>query len=433
MITRYIQKQLPLLTLLMGLQAGISSCQRIIPSEVDKRPQVHFANVNSYEIFIDKEVKIPIRLNGSIEKEIEVTYELVGKMGKEEYETFPKTLTFGPNKKEETLTIKNKNKSEGPVDMLLEIKDVPSGIREGLINFVSIKFLGNVIAYVHYKTSNISLKRNSEIAVELKDYTGQRIKAPKDLEITAKVEDSSSAKEGEHFEFPEGKVFKIEKGKSEVSIPIKRKTFDKAHTNIKLGVSTPSGIKANSLNGSCTISIEDPIDLSGIYTFDKFTNEKDFSTFENTADAVMTFSTGDKITIKKTDNNEDRYSIEYHIKGNIKSFFPKNNNGTLTFNREIILKEYDQSSCLVFDVSDLNVHFSEKSEHRRTAEVGIKTLKQGDKESLQLLLYDLEPKNYLHGTYEAFKTGNKSKYPLMSYPPTYSFIKEKTDPKMPNN
>lgn len=402
------------------LLLSFSSCQKLKKGEVDPRPQVYFEGA-SFAVTKGETIKVPVKLQHAPKGEVKVEYAISSanpEVKFEEYSITPEVLTFTPTRDTDTLYIKNETKQKEANDMILSLKSVPEGYREGLVNYVFVNFLGSSSFFVTFASEGAELNRSAGITLMLKNERGFNARAPKDMTFAIEVDHQrSTAVEGVHFELPKGKEVVIKQRNRNASTVIQALKHEKGHTKIVLNLVPATGTQ---LGQYTTMIIEmSEIDFSGTWHFQKFANEDSFSWFEK-ADLLITGAEGDKVTISQI--SADELMFKFDIAGTLKQIVPAKSKGTYV--REFSNMNGDFSAPMtVYSLENINVFASDKDQKKRSAQVGLTIIKgDGDEKLLHISFFDLEPIGYFKESYTLFNDGS-IEFPLLYTAPRYIFKK----------
>lgn len=406
-----------LITALICILCG--SCQKIERNHVDPRPQVNFSGDQiSYSISkVGDAIEIPVKLQVAPKSEVKVRYELTGPLGKDEYIATPEVLTFSQDKTSEIIRITNNSHQKSNTDMLLSITEVPTGYREGLINYLTIVFGGSPIAV--FGERRTTMNRTGIIPIHLKDIKGGWFRATSDLEIQVKVDpEQSTAIEGEHFRLRTTNPI-VKKRDRSTTLLVDRLKYDPNHNKICLKIIPRAGIAIDELYSRCIVTIV-PQDISGTWKYKSF-NIDDFSWMEDPNYPPIKGEDGDFLKVQKVDDTT--YSFHFELKGSLKYYFTQSPT-TAVFSREFITQEGHGDHLVEFTINGINENISPNFQTVRSGVIGLRLGKQADgKRVLTLYVYDMNPKEYFFESYSYMKE-SPTKYPMADYPARYTFVEE---------
>ncbi|MDO4771385.1 hypothetical protein [Porphyromonas sp.] len=401
------------------------SCDKIDRHGGDMRPQVSFEALN-LSIEQKKSVKIPVKIQTAPSQEIRLQYVTKGDEGIEaDFEITPEVITFAPNKLTDTLVLTNKSERQDPSVLHIYLGDVPKGYRKGIVDFIRVELQGKRPQTISFAKAEDILFKERPYPVTWKDENGRnkRFRSPETYPIEIDTE-GSTAVEGVHFTFPQGKhmVFKPGGPRGIGHLHVRALKHDPNANTIKIKIPHTAGV-AGGAQGSIVIKITEPTDLSGTWMFDKFVNESDFvdtaGEVETEEIKKITGEEGDRLVITGTPGS---HVIKPSFKGTLRHLFAGEN--TTRLERELFIS--GNTLYLGLKVDNINVNISPLSEKVRTAEIGFSTVKdeKTGEEYLYMAVYDLEPTHYFSKTY-AFFAGPDVKFPMLEMPPTYKFKKLK--------
>lgn len=279
-----------------------------------------------------------------------------------------------------------------------------------IFSFEASKYYMTEIADVFVKLSRISETFKSEIPVM--------------LEVEVDTE-QSTAIEGKHFSFPNGKRITIPVGKDKAAVRLKLLKEEKDKGKIVLRVKAPAkNYKVGNFDES-TVQVY-------VTSFENLTGDWRYVAFANYDYTVTnTVNMGDDpSTLPKNNSSSDVLKFEndnltVSLTGDIKNYFRDTKlvkKGEIV---EVLLEEpgYPRVSMMLVD-GLANVPFSARNIEERKAEIGLNLRIINGKEYLDVTVRDYEPIDFLLETYDTVKDWGMT--PAMQfYPLRYRFERVK--------
>lgn len=410
-----------LLILLPSLLIALTSCDSIKRGEVDARPQVYFDGT-SFVISKDEIVKIPVKLQEAPSGNVEVSYKLSSidkEISFEEFTTTPEVLSFTPTRKTDTIFLQSNTTQKESVNMILALNQIPDGYREGLVNYVTLNFLGSSSFFISFASETEYLNRMCDVTLNLLNDRNRAQRALKELSYTIEVDHQrSSAVEGVHFDFPEGKEVSFKVRDRNASVPIRMLKHEVGREKIILNLIPVTGTQLGRI-ATMNIVIK-PIDFSGKWNFESFENGDMFSWMEDMT-LEITGAEGDNIVI--TPSGADELNFEFNISGTLKQILPAKSKGTFVREFRNVMGDFSEP-LTVYQIENINVAASPNEQVLKTAQVGFTIVKEDDgTETLHISFFDLKPVGFFKEVYGIFDDGTYGDFPLLGTAPRYTFKK----------
>lgn len=379
----------------------ISSCEK---KENDNIGTVEFTDQVFY-MGSDTPVDVYIKTSKPVDKDTEFTYNVRGEAVQgEDYTISSEVFTMKAGTDSTYIRLIPKNNYTEDRTVRLDIngnKDFKAGDYSFSIIPISTK-----ARYIYtFYSSFYELSGETEVRIDLDktNYSGDTIRIPFD------VTEDSKALEGEHFSFPNGKFVKIapKKRYGKVKVLFKKKEAGKTSFTIKLMGDKDKFLGGNFITAS--IKILGPTlveDLIGEWKFKEVVNLKQLhkQTIDwggpdtDTLNMPRNYSTDSKMIFTSKGIDAD---VKMDFKGDLAKYF---RDATITHLGEETLYFFEGWSteffkCSIFKISKANVLFHTEEE-LRPIEIGMRILE--DKKTLEIAVYDFEPKDFLQTIYATF-------------------------------
>lgn len=355
------------------------------------------------------EVQIKLVAEQAATSKVEVPFTFTGTAVEgTDFETSADYFTFNAGESESviTLTRVEDNIGEEEKSLTINLGQAPAGFVIGTMNFTSVELYSNQSIFVSFDKDIAILTEASSYGINLEKMNGNRHNVADATTFEVEVDEASTAEEGVHFQFENGKTLTIDKNKNSGSIAVKFLKKEEGKDKLVLRLKEKVGYAYGS-NPAITITIQGPYLLSGTWTFDKISNLEWWQTYWG--QDVSTFPKGtsaDKITF--TGNTHAEYTFTHQIQGDFKNYFISGSK--VTYVGEVD-KTYQEAGGItrvtekvaVLKFEKVNVNFSSSNEKIREAVVGFRVITVNGKEVLECTIDDFEPTDFLAATYDMFK------------------------------
>src|SRR5690554_399298 len=304
------------------------------------------------------------------------------------------------------LTRIEENIGEEEKSLTITLGAAPAGFEIGTMSFTAVELYSNMSIFASFTNDVAILTESSDYTVNLEKMDGTLYRVADETTFEVEVDEASTAEEGVHFEFAEGKTFKIAKNKNSGAIAVNflKKEADK--DKIVLRLKDKDGFAFGS-NATITITVQGPYTLNGTWAFSEISNIDWWAT--SWGQDTSNFPKGtsaDKITF--SGNSHTEYTFTHDIKGDLKNFFITNSKATYQGEEYRTFQEMGGISRVDYKVAVLkfekvNVNFSASNEKIREAVVAFRIINVDGKEVLECTIDDFEPTDFLADTYNLFK------------------------------
>lgn len=321
-------------------------------------------------------------------------------------------FVFQPGEDEAVVRLSRVAGSIGDTDkellLNLDRKSVPQGYRIGLMNFTTVTLMSKNAVIVSFKKSTDVLNLKGMYGIMLGRVDGSAYRASEALQFELEVDPSSTAVEGENFEFPDGPFITIRKNKNSGSFNVNMLKKEAGKDKLVLRLKDKSGYAAGA-NSSIELSLAGPYVLNGTWVFKDISNKDWWET--SWGEDISVFPKGtseDQITF--AGDSYKSYMFTPSLKGDLKNYFTEG--GTVTWQEEVY-KDYGEESVAsdrvqyaveVLSFDHINVNFSATHSKIRSAVVSFRITKDIDGEDiLECTIDDFEPTDFLVNTYDMMK------------------------------
>lgn len=300
--------------------------------------------------------------------------------------------------------------STGVKNITATLTAAPEGYKLGLMSYTEIQLLSQASVLYSFDKPEDVLTMSGAFTLNLEQAMGGKYKVAQDTEFQVSVDPSSTAEEGVHFEFPNGKVIQVAKNQSAGDLQIKCLKAEEGKDLLVINLEPKDGFVAGA-NKSISIKIQGAYKLAGTWAFDKIANQEWWASSWGLD--TTTFPKGtvaDRIEFKAIESSEN-YDFTPQMTSDLKNYFGTGTRvATFQGEREEIMQEEgglkpSTVNISVLSIPGINVNFSATSQSVRDALVGFRTIKNADGEDvLECTIYDYEPtEGALGELYEMFK------------------------------
>lgn len=356
----------------------------------------------------DADVTIPVRFGGDAQEGVD-------------YEAPEKAFLLKAGETQATMTLNriDENIPDDAKNLYVNLQSAPAGFTLGLANFATVNLLGNNGVIVNFKSSEGAVKFTEDFTVELTDMKGKQYRPAAETTFDIVVDESSTAVEGENFEFIGGPHVVVKKGQSKGTFSIKFLKKEEGKDKLVLRFADKLGYATGS-TPEMALAVSGPDVFTGTWAFDQVSNA---TTLENGWGSMIDFSkmpkgtSADRLTFEGNDYKE--YTFKPDMTGDFKNYFG-NKERKVTF-KEAANKAFEEyqgfQQVSILEIPDVNLKFSAtRSDYSRPALVGFRLIKNSDGEDiLECVIDDFQPEGDDYGAdfYLGFgEPGNMADCPL---------------------
>lgn len=268
------------------------------------------------------------------------------------------------------------------------------GYTLGLTNYAEITLLSKNGYIMTFEQSKVRVNVSDEFGVTLFTMGGVPYKPQSEETFTVEVDtENSTAVEGEHFKFTDGKTVKISKvNRGTFTIEVLKAETDK--DKLVLRLADKAGYACGS-NSTMEITIAGKDNFSGTWAFpSNIYNISLFSDYGEDTNAAPKSSSADRITFA---GGPDEYTFTPSISGDYKNYFGTETR-TVKFDKMVgknfqeIMDKYGrnvQVAQLIFP--NINVNFSAAASTVRDAKICFRLIEVDNQEVLECTIDDWVP------------------------------------------
>jgi len=338
------------------------------------------------------DVSIPVYFGGEAEEGVD-------------FEMPEKVFTMKAGEKEASLTINRltDNIGEDNLDLFVNLKDAPAGFNFGLSNFAEVTLLGNNGVIMAFTETEGTVKNEDEFEINLTNMKGKRYYPSVATNIELEVDESSTAVEGEHFEFVGGAYASVRKNRYKGTFGIKFLKKEEGKDKLVLRFADKEGY-APGTNSTMTLTLKGPDNFTGTWAFDKVSNAEYLSNsyypeWGLNIEKLPTGTADDQLTFEGSDYTE--YTFTPNLTGDLKNYFgTSSRKATYIGEKELSFEEYSGLlKVTILSIPDVNINFSTTySDYSRAANVAFRLIEdENGEEILECTIYDFEPKGDDYG------------------------------------
>lgn len=195
-----------------------------------------------------------------------------------------------------------------------------------LKNFSIVQVLSKAVYRQGFTQSTGKLLSETSYAVALTLNPSGRYRVNEDTPLTLEVDPSSTAVEGEHYTFPEGKQVVVPRRQNSAPFKLRFLKREPGHDKLVLRLVELDGF-TDGRNASLTITITGPEDFSGKWKLRALENASDLEGYSIDPKQLFTVDPADHIELTKTATG---YQLVSSFQSNLKNYFPASAQAAVT-------------------------------------------------------------------------------------------------------
>ena len=308
--------------------------------------------------------------------------------------------------------------------LMMTLDDAPQGYAFGLYRTTRVPIAARPVLTATFDATEYELKTEVEVSMTLYQGSRKYTSSLQAVEVPVEVAPASTALLGKHFEFVNGKsVLTTAKSSSVAKAKIRLLKREAGHDKIVLRLADSRYFNAGAQNRA-TITLAGPTDLkllAGTWHCKGLSNEAAIRAAanlikdeEDAANLPKNIGQGDQIVLTTTANGALALDIS-KLKGDLSRYL---RSATLTYSGEGVDKLWETDynnpavdNVLTLKASKVNLFFSATETKERGALIDFRLLDKG--KTLEMRVYQYEPKDFLTRVYEARKVDVYSSGDLM--------------------
>ena len=285
------------------------------------------------------------------------------------------------------------------------------------MNYTTVQLLGNNSVFMTFEKATDVLTENGNYTISLGTLEGLRYKVPAATTFEVTVDETSTAVEGTHFEFPNGKTITLDANDYEGKIAVKFLKKEEGKDKLVLRLAEKSGYAFGS-NQTITIELIGRYGANGTWAFKEIKNLEYYATMWGSDTSKFPTGTAEDLITFIGDEEGNTYEFIPDLQGDLKNFFVTSCTATYKGEAEKLIEEDSgmrpvYANMTVLEFGEVNVNFSATNSTLRAAEVSFRTITVDDEEILELTIDDYEPTDFLTDEYGLF--GDTESLPLRLY------------------
>ena len=298
---------------------------------------------------------------------------------------------------------------EGASKSITMTLTAPSGFTIGQIPMCQVDMEG-FLGYASFTNATATLKGSLDVEIRMYDASGSSLDLETAATIEVEVDESSTAVEGEHFEFEGDETGAlIDAGEDSGVLTVNFLKFEEGHDKLVLRIKETSRFSGGQ-NSSIEITLTGPDwdNISGKWTMNEIVTDEE--SFKNdigqwmtlTLDGFPQLNTADAITI---DTQTGKFTPD--MQSEFKNYFIGKSN--MTRGEEYDLRVANDIvtppvRLQLLELDNVNRYFTEGDvSENKTALVGVQiTLDENGEELLDMYIIDYEPHSFLKELIDAY-------------------------------
>jgi hypothetical protein len=307
---------------LLFLAAVICACIGFTSCSSDKDDPITMSLANtSYTLPNEDGASITITVNASapVPTAISVPFVVAGGTEGTDYTLSANAFTFKAGETSASVVMSRAG-AAAQQNITLSLT-ATTGVQLGAVNYATITLVGSNI--YTFSDSNDKLSLDKSYAIELETASGSSFsytsEATLDVEVVA---DGTTAVEGTHYEFPNGKKATFAAGSSKGYVALRFLKLEDGKDKIVLKVADAAKLYPGN-NPTLTIKIVGPTDFSGTWAFEKVTNaswleDENYMGFPPISTIVDGTPENDQFTLT---GDNGSYTFTPNFAGKLKNYF----------------------------------------------------------------------------------------------------------------
>lgn len=204
--------------------------------------------------------------------------------------------------------------------------------------------------------------------------------------LTLEVDPSSTAVEGEHFSFPQGKVVTVARRQNTAYFKLRFLKKEAGKDRLVLRLAEDDGF-TDGRYGSLTITLAGPEDFSGTWKLRELANASDLEGYGITASQLIAVDPADQMTLTKTATG---YTLSTAFVSNLRNYFPAQ--ATVSVTGEANLSANGNPASAVpygeLTIPGITANFDPAKPDTRPAKCYFRLVTTDSSEELELLIND---------------------------------------------
>lgn len=380
-------------------------------------PQLNFAAARY--VLADDSVDIVLKADQAPASTVEIPVTFSGATEGQDFTASSTSFVLEAGMTEATIRLTRivENIADEEKTLTINLGTVPAGYRAGTMSYTTVQLMGNNSVFMSFEKATDVLTENGNYTISLKTLEGSRYKVPAATTFEVIVDETSTAVEGTHFEFPNGKTITLDANDYEGKIAVKCLKKEEGKDKLVLRLAEKSGYAFGS-NQTITIELFGRYNVSGTWAFKEISNLTWFEEYWFTDTSNFPTGTSDDLITFVGDETGSSYTFTPDLQGDLKNFFVapcqvtykgeaekgyQEESGTQLVSHVVALLEFEQ----------VNVNFSATHSNVRPSQLGFRLITVDSEEILECTIDDFEPTDFLADEYDLM--GEMSLCPLRLY------------------
>ena len=255
-----------------------------------------------------------------------------------------------------------------------------------LKNFSIVQVLSKAAYRQGFSQSSAKLLSETSYAVALTLNPSGRYRVNEDTHLTLEVDPSSTAVEGVHFTFPQGKQVTVPKRQNSAPFKLRFLKKEAGHDKLVLRLAEIDGF-ADGRYASLSIDISGPEDFSGQWKLRALENASDLEGYSIDPKQLFTVDPADRLQLTKTSTG---YQLVAPFQSNLKNYFPAQAETTVTGEASLSANGNPASAVPYGELSipGTLVNFDPAKPERKTAKCYFRLVTTDSGVELEVLIND---------------------------------------------
>ena len=380
-------------------------------------PQLNFAAARY--VLADDSVDIVLKADQAPASTVEVPVTFSGATEGQDFTASSPSFVLEAGMTEATIRLYRiaENISDEEKELTINLGTAPAGYRTGTMNYTTVQLLGNNTVFMTFEKATDVLTENGNYTISLETMEGYSYDVPTATTFEVVVDETSTAVEGTHFEFSNGRTITVDANENKGSIAVKCLKKEEGKDKLVLRIAEKSGYAFGN-NQTITIELIGRYNVSGTWAFKEISNLTWFEEYWFTDTSNFPTGTADDLITFVGDETGSSYTFTPDLQGDLKNFFVAPCQVTYKGEDD---KGYQEESNLqlvehvvaLLEFEKVNVNFSATHSNVRPSELGFRIITVDGEEILECTIDDFEPTDFLADEYEMM--GEMSLCPLRLY------------------
>lgn len=283
-------------------------------------------------------------------------------------------------------------------ELYVNLKSAPNGYRLGLMNYASVTLLSNEGVLMSFNESTAEVSIWGDITINLTSMSGSSYRCKTATTFKLEVDPSSTAVEGEHFEFVDGAQITVPKNRYKGTTTLRCIKHEEGHDKLVLRLADKDGYGIGNI-GTITITLNGQDNFTGTWQLSSINTDEISQYYVEDESKAPKGSDKDQITFSGSEAPLS-YTFTPNLEGDLKNYFG-NETRTVTWLEDTQMVYQMEMGATRYvstlEIPNVNVNFSSTYTDLRTAKVAFRLFENQGEQMLECSIYDWEPQGDDYG------------------------------------